>query len=335
MNYAYDKIAQYIIKEYYPKNLKVMAIKYYREATGVGLAEAKDAVEKIFEQYERYGGAAFDMRDEATVTGSQSSAQNYTAKTEIENYIRRNYNENSLIQAIKYYREATGASLASAKPEVEKILGLEEKRAGKTTKNANTGIGVVGCTFILIFGIFMLTAAAIVAIIVPKRQIENINAKVNPISEEEREELLAEGCTEYITDGNYIEKIFWYDTGDRNDTGKKLFIFELKNKEVGYLGVLSKSDTFNYYSDYCRGLAFYYRGEEKLDTVKAKDGTMYSAIIIDREDAEAMHGVPSLAVEGKKKNQVKQSLLLCIPFVISGGFLCVLGGLGIKNRKRS
>lgn len=248
-----DKIAKHIIKEYYPQNLKIQAIKYYREATGVGLAEAKTAVEQIFEQQER--------------------------------------------------------------------------------KGKDTGIGVVGCTFVLIFGILMLLAALVIAIVVPKKRVAMIDDKVNQVSEDARKELLSDGCTEYVTDGNYVEKIFWYETGNSKDMGKKLYIFELEDEENLYLGVLSQSDKFNYYSDYCKGLAFYYNGEVTEDTVEAKDGTVYQVLVIDRDDVEALHGIPSRVVEAKKQKQVTNSLMLCIPFCISGGFLCLLGGLGIKNRK--
>lgn len=269
----YDKIAADIIKEFYPKNLKIQAIKYYREATGVGLAEAKDAVEKIFEQYERFGSAAFNMQEQKT--------------------------------------------------------GTDEKKS-----TGNTGIGVVGCTFVLIFGILMFVAAIVIALIVPKRQVEMIEEKVNAISEEDREYLLNMGCQEFITDGNYITKISGVSFSTGVNAKKKLYVFELEDSEALYLGVLSASDKFGYYTEYCKGLAFYYSGEITEDTVQTKDGDEYHVMIINRDETDALHGIPARTVEIKKKKQVKQSLLLCVPFVISGSFLCVLGGLGIKNRKR-
>lgn len=260
MNQDYDKIARYIIKEYYPKNLKIAAIKYYREATGMGLAEAK--------------------------------------------------------------------------LEVEKIFGLPAKKSKNTVQTTDSGIGIVGCTFVLIFGIFMFVVAGVTALMISKRQVTRIDEKVNAISEEDRDYWLGMGCQEFITDGNYITKIFGAGFSAGRSAREKLYVFELEDNEDYYLGVFSESDSFGFYQEYCKGLAFYYDGEVMEDTVEAKDGTIYQVMIIDRDETDAIHGIPSRAVEAKKQKQVKKSLLLCIPFCISGTFLCVLGGLGIKNRKR-
>ena len=79
---------------------KIEAIKRYRELTGVGLKEAKDAVEAM---------------DRATTLPPKSSVLRQVNDSEIEQQIRSGH----LIDAIKLYREKTGVGLKEAKDAVE------------------------------------------------------------------------------------------------------------------------------------------------------------------------------------------------------------------------
>jgi ribosomal protein L7/L12 len=82
---------------------KIQAIKLYHEATGVGLKEAKDAVEAM----ER-GQAVAAIPTVVTDAASQGA---------IVDLLR----QGKKIQAIKLYRDATGAGLADAKEAVEAL----------------------------------------------------------------------------------------------------------------------------------------------------------------------------------------------------------------------
>jgi ribosomal protein L7/L12 len=81
---------------------KLEAIKRYRELTGVGLKEAKDAVEAMME-----GGRSSSLPP-------KSSLLRQVNDSEIEAQIRSGH----LIDAIKLYREKTGVGLKEAKDAV-------------------------------------------------------------------------------------------------------------------------------------------------------------------------------------------------------------------------
>ena len=83
------------------RNEKIQAIKLYRERTGVGLKEAKDAVEALATQYP-------PISHRNTVTGNADYLE----------LARRG----ETIQAIKLYRERTGAGLKEAKDAVEAMI---------------------------------------------------------------------------------------------------------------------------------------------------------------------------------------------------------------------
>ena len=90
---------------------KIEAIKLYREETGAGLKEAKDAVEAVGR------GSVFlsvENRDEAD-----------------DDKLRELLRSGQKIQAIKLYRERTGVGLKEAKDAVERLqaqLGLPVAR---------------------------------------------------------------------------------------------------------------------------------------------------------------------------------------------------------------
>lgn len=82
---------------------KIEAIKLYREKTGLGLKEAKDAIDALF------SGAPLPQRS------APPSPSSGTLDAAIDAAIRAD----QLIQAIKLYREKTGLGLAEAKRAVE------------------------------------------------------------------------------------------------------------------------------------------------------------------------------------------------------------------------
>jgi ribosomal protein L7/L12 len=90
---------------------KIGAIKLYRELTGVGLAEAKSAVEQMQTQLRGFESADLALpKNPAAPTASQSSAA-----------INEAIFAGKKIEAIKLYREQTKVGLAEAKREVEEI----------------------------------------------------------------------------------------------------------------------------------------------------------------------------------------------------------------------
>ncbi len=87
---------------------KVEAIRIYREMSGLGLAEAKAAVEAM----EQGGGLP---------AGRTARGLPEPDADEIEREVRRALREGTKIQAIRRYREMTGADLKDSKDAVDLI----------------------------------------------------------------------------------------------------------------------------------------------------------------------------------------------------------------------
>ena len=103
---------------------KIEAIKLLREATGLGLAEAKDAVERM----EREPG------------------EGATPSPAVPPTVRAALMAGNKIEAIRLYREAMGGGLKDAKEAVERIaLGDPSLPPSVRTKSGCLGL-VIGCS---------------------------------------------------------------------------------------------------------------------------------------------------------------------------------------------
>lgn len=94
---------------------KIEAIKVFREMTGSGLAEAKQAVERL------------------EASGSLDVGSSLPGKDDRMNEIRDLLRRRKKIDAIKVYRESTGSGLKEAKEAVEEMeasMGLPKSSAG-------------------------------------------------------------------------------------------------------------------------------------------------------------------------------------------------------------
>lgn len=95
---------------------KINAIKRYRELTGAGLQEAKDAVERL--------EGALLLNGSLLASQGSGISQDSGSRVSINqpgDDVRRLVAEGKKIQAIKVYREQTGASLKDAKDAVDLI----------------------------------------------------------------------------------------------------------------------------------------------------------------------------------------------------------------------
>ncbi|MBI3945386.1 MAG: ribosomal protein L7/L12 [Armatimonadetes bacterium] len=95
------------------------AIKRLRQATGIGLAEAKEAVERLAE--------VLPLEDGRLVPDARSPSDPL-----LESDVRRLVGEGKKILAIKRMREATGLGLKEAKESVERLTAdlPQASRAG-------------------------------------------------------------------------------------------------------------------------------------------------------------------------------------------------------------
>lgn len=106
---------------------KLEAIKKYRELTGVGLKEAKDAVEAL----ERGESVAMPVSTQAPTRAAATAPAS-------DPELRAHLSEGRLIDAVKRYRELTGLGLKEAKDAVE-ALARDESAPPPRPKRHITG----------------------------------------------------------------------------------------------------------------------------------------------------------------------------------------------------
>lgn len=116
-NIDWDALMSPEIQENLPDN-KIVAIKLYREITGVGLKEAKDAVEYAIAHPESHasGGASVKARPKTKLPDGEMD-WDLLISPEMQQYL-----PNNKIAAIKLYRERTDAGLKEAKDAVEYFI---------------------------------------------------------------------------------------------------------------------------------------------------------------------------------------------------------------------
>ena len=100
------------IQDYLRKGEKIHAIKLYRELTGAGLREAKDAIETVMDD------PGYQVADAASRLEANPKAKS-AADAERMNEIRVLLKRGNKIAAIKVYREMTDVGLKEAKDAID------------------------------------------------------------------------------------------------------------------------------------------------------------------------------------------------------------------------
>ena len=115
------------LKELVVDGRKIEAIKLYRDRTGAGLREAKDAIDAL----EREG---------------RLSVSEQQASSNLEEEIVALLERGRKIEAIKHYREQAGVGLKESKEAIEDIA----RRRGITTKSGCLGVILVGVMILIV-----------------------------------------------------------------------------------------------------------------------------------------------------------------------------------------
>jgi ribosomal protein L7/L12 len=116
---------------------KIEAIKKYREQTGAGLKEAKDAIELL---------AATGRLPQAEVAAAPATAD------EFESRLLELLRAGEKIEAIKQYRQQTGVGLKDAKEAVESLAA----RHAIVSKSA----GCAGMILVIVLPVFLAISSA-------------------------------------------------------------------------------------------------------------------------------------------------------------------------------
>jgi len=128
---------------------KLLAIKLYREYTGLGLAEAKAAVEAL-EQ-----------------TGSLPASTNTISTNGLDAnllaQVQQALFQGQKIEAIKLYREATNQGLKESKDAVEKMEAELRQRSPERFSAKTSGKGCAGVLLL------MVTAMGVLLVLLAKR----------------------------------------------------------------------------------------------------------------------------------------------------------------------
>jgi ribosomal protein L7/L12 len=113
---------------------KIAAVKLYRDQTGSSLADAKAAVE------------AWERGD--TSVASSPHAERAEPNNELEQEIVAILGRESLVKAVKHYRERTGAGLKASKEAVQQIAHKNGLPSGS------------GCLSVILLAVIVSLAAA-------------------------------------------------------------------------------------------------------------------------------------------------------------------------------
>lgn len=100
-----SKLTEYVLGHYFP-GYKVKAIKYWREQTGCGLKEAKEAVDSLW-----------NTGPSARI--SMETPKNNLNETQLCRFVLNTYYPNYKVKAIKYWREQTGWGLKESKEKID------------------------------------------------------------------------------------------------------------------------------------------------------------------------------------------------------------------------
>lgn len=118
---------------------KIEAIKLYRDQTGIGLKEAKDAIEAM--EVSLRSGSPISV----PMSLEQAAARNLSPDDESESLYELIFTGQK-IQAIKLYREASGVGLKEAKDAVELMeanLRREQPHRFQTVQGKGCGAGML------------------------------------------------------------------------------------------------------------------------------------------------------------------------------------------------
>jgi ribosomal protein L7/L12 len=129
---------------------KIAAIKAYRDRTGVGLAEAKEAVERPAVQRNEFS-------DEEDDYNAQEGPPSVSLTAQEQKHLR----DGNKIEAIKAYRLRTGSSLVDAKNAVE------GSRSPQSNGTEYRGFGVEkksGCFGVV--ALFLMTSTVVATLFV-------------------------------------------------------------------------------------------------------------------------------------------------------------------------
>lgn len=251
----------------------------------------------------------------------------------IKDYIFKNYIPEQKADAIKYYQDMTGAGFAEADTAVETIFE-ERKRSGMvlTTPRQWTPAGrkYESGRAMAFMGIAFVVVSVIFTVMLPLMMNHNLDVQINEVSENEREELLKEGCQEFRTVGRYVERDINYKFGDskeRHDL-KNLYIFELEDGT--YLGISSKNDLQFLNESSGAGYDIFYDGEVLRDVIERTEAT-YDTVVVDVNDIAAVYGIPSEDSLLRKKLTVFMSLMLFVPIMIVGVIFIIKGCRKMKR----
>jgi ribosomal protein L7/L12 len=103
------------VREQIARGNKIEAIKIYREKTGVGLKEAKDAVEAM------EAGRPVIVQQVTLVGASAAAGAGFASSAEMMDEVKRQLRKGNKIEAIKTYREYFNVGLKEAKDAVDAV----------------------------------------------------------------------------------------------------------------------------------------------------------------------------------------------------------------------
>ncbi len=263
--------------------------------------------------------------------GTYSPMSQSNFKYMAEEYVRKNYTIEQKLEAIKYYREATGVGLAEAKHAVEAIYAERyqngqvlvtprewTKEGRKETTRRN--LKIVGIVVIIYGLVFSAVSYWAVNTQIRKETKEATRAELNELEEE--------GYREFWVVGKALERIEGYDREEGgyfySTLAQDLFVYELE--DGSYLGILAEENFYPVNTKACSGMHIFYDGDVELERVDI-EGENVRIKIIREEDVEEIFGVPSA------QKQTEQTILI-VMLVAIGGIMALIGFIMLWKSKK-
>ena len=121
---------------------KLQAVKVYKEAKGVSLAEAKDVIDRLAEKLQAEGSMQYEAAniEQPTETHDHSALE---SDGSLEERCLELIKSGNILQAVKLYKDESGAGLKEAKDMIDSMVARLKKDIPSPQKGCGATIVIV------------------------------------------------------------------------------------------------------------------------------------------------------------------------------------------------
>lgn len=120
---------------------KLQAVKVYKEAKGVSLAEAKDVIDRLAEKLNEDNTNQYEISNVEQTTHSNHTTQE--SNNSLEEKCLELIKSGNVLQAVKLYKDESGAGLKEAKDMIDSMVARLKKDIPSPQKGCGATIVIV------------------------------------------------------------------------------------------------------------------------------------------------------------------------------------------------